>query len=67
MADTDSTPRVEYRVEPANGRTSVWRYEDGVQVGSSIMSGTRAQAGRVAQELNVAIATGVRLATDHRA
>lgn len=59
-------PRVEYRAEHSGGFTRVYRYEDGRQVGSPVVcSSSRRTAEQVARELNVAVATGVRLASDH--
>ena len=58
-------PRVEYRTQNGGDFTRVYRYEDGNQAGAPIFAGGRAMAEGIARELNVAVATGVRLAADH--
>lgn len=59
-------PRVEYRAEPQHGRTTacVYRYNDGNQDHEPVVEIKKSTAERVARELNVAVATGVRLVLD---
>lgn len=63
----EQTPRVEYRAEPQHGRTTacVYRYNDGNQDHEPVVEVKKSTAERVARELNVAVETGIRLASDH--
>jgi hypothetical protein len=58
-------PRVEYRARAGVSSTRVARFEDGKQVGPPVFAGAHSVAMKLAQELNVAVATGVRLASEH--
>lgn len=62
---TEQNPRVEYRTQNGGDFTRVYRYEDGNQAGAPIFAGGRGMAQGLARELNVAVATGVRLASEH--
>lgn len=62
---TEQTPRVEYRTQNGGDFTRVYRYEDGNQAGAPVFAGGRGMAEGIARELNVAVATGVRLASEH--
>lgn len=60
-----TTPRVEYRAQGTGEFSRVYRYEDGVQAGDALYAKSQSGAERIARELNIAVATGVRLASDH--
>lgn len=60
-----TTPRVEYRAQGTGTFTRVYRYEDGVQQAGALYFATRSSGDAAARELNVAVATGVRLASEH--
>jgi hypothetical protein len=53
---------VEYKARAEGGFVRVHRYENGVPFGDGMSFNSRKVAERVARELNVAVATGVRLA-----
>lgn len=62
---TEQNPRVEYRAQGTGTFTRVYRYEDGVQKPGALYFATRASGDATARELNTAVATGVRLASEH--
>lgn len=60
-----TTPCVEYRAQGTGTFTRVYRYENGTQQTGALYAASRSSGDNIARELNVAVATGVRLAAEH--